>query len=365
MTGTSEVIWGHFCFEDGRRTLRDVVSDQTLQLTGTSAGPDHHFRYRDPDVDTSIVVSVIGETTFQVDFNGRHMRDVANDYALWRRLAFFLPDALPVWFNDAPSWSAVRLLGGWQNASWQSSFGLTSTVTHTDPVFGTNRSAPRWVDQLDLFPIDARPFTWHYVAPETVAPVIELKTIAGEVPRLDRTVPLEAQLANAPRFVRQDGNAALFLQHVGAAYIHEDYTPMVRYGYVNRKVVFGFSANRSSGILCLAWPMLVGADTPAGYFKDISSVPAGTRATESLELREELLFALIDIQGAMPPITDIPTIRKQDHLGYREIVARDPDEAHWMSDIDFGSYLDSMMDTPRRSPFGAAEVKFNTRWKFA
>ena len=341
MAGSSEVIWGHFCFEDDRKTLRDIISDQTLQLTGTSGGSDHVFRYRDPDVDTSVVVSVIGSTMLQVDFNGHLMREVADDYALWRRLAFFLPDALPVWFCDTATAHTVRLVGGWQNAIWKRSFILTSIVTHVDAVFGANRSAPPWVDRLDLFPIDSRSRTWHYVAPQTVAPAVELKTVPGEVPRLDRTVPLELQLANAPRFVRQDGNAALFLQHVSAAYRREDYAPMPRYGYVNRKVVFGFSAC-SSGILRGAWPILVGADTSSGYFKDISSVPAGTLAEASLELREELLFALIDIQDAMQLIEDLPTIRMEDHRGYREIVAKDPKEARWMSDMVFGSYLDTM-----------------------
>lgn len=358
MAGTSEVIWGHFCFEDGRQTLRDVISDQTLQLTRTSAGPEHHFRYRDPDLDASIVVSVIGESTLEVDFNNRHMRDVADDYALWRRLAFFLPDALPVWLCDAAGSHLVRLLGGWQNAVWKPSFALTSTTGHVDLVSGTGRNAPHWSERITLFPLDSGPLTWHYVAPLSVAPVVELKTIPGAVPRLDKSVSLESQLVHAPRFVRQDGNAALFHQKIVQNFMREDHYPEPYYGYVNRKAAFTFCSSSWLGISRSVQPALVGADTPAGYFEEFRSTPAGLFADLSLDLREELLFALIDIQDAMPSAYDLPTIRKEDHSGYAEIIARNADEASWMSDIVFGRYLDWLRDTPRRSPFGYSDTRF-------
>lgn len=358
MAGASEVIWGHFRFEDGRKTLRDVVSNQTLQLTGTSAGPNHRFRYRDPDVDTPIVVSVIGETTLQVDFNTPHMRVVADDYALWRRLVFFLPDALPVWLCEAADGHIVRLVGGWQNAAWKPSFTLTSITGHVDLVSGTNRNASPWIGRINLFPLDSRPLTWHYVAPPSVAPVVDLKTIPGAVPRLDKSVTLESQLVHAPRFVRQDGNAALFHQKIVQSFVREDHYPLPYYGYVNRQVAFTFSASSWLGISRNVQPTLVGADTPAGYFEEFRSTPAGLFADPSLDLREELLFALIDIQGAMPLAYDLPTIRKQDHSGYAEIIARNPDEASWMSDIVFARHLDWLRDTPRRSAFGDSVTRF-------
>lgn len=364
MADTSEVIWGHFRFEDGGKTLRDIASDQTLHLSDASEGSDHVFRYRDPDLDASVVVSVIGSTMFEVDFNGHLMREVADDYALWRRLAFFLPDALLVWFCDMTTSHTVRLLGGWQNATWKRSFSLTSRVTYAASVSGANRSAPPWVDRLDLLPIDSRPLTWHYVAAPIVAPAVELKTVPGEVPRLDRTVPLELQLANALRVVRQDGNAALFLEHVLTSCRREDYEPMPRYGYVNRNVAFSVCADGWSGVSVRGRPTLVRAPTASRHFKEVISLSTGPMAEPSLALREELLFALIDIQGVLQSIDNLPTIRKEDHCGYRELFTRDPKEAEWMSDIVFGLHLDKMDGTPRRSPFDAAALDFQTRWKF-
>ena len=108
--------------------LHHVATGQRL-VPGAVAGDVILFEYRDPDIVQPVAVrlnesgspyasSYFGNEAI-VDWNLGDHTAVRNDYGLWRRLTWFLLDALLVWLiEERRRQRSVLVLGGWFNGSW-------------------------------------------------------------------------------------------------------------------------------------------------------------------------------------------------------------------------------------------------------
>lgn len=363
----AETVWGQFEYDRGRELLRNIFSGQAIELGSES--PDRCvFTYRDGEIQAEIVAQR-RPWGWTVDFND--MAVVKQSYGLWRRLAFGLPDCLTFWFSGGRSAfevgrvHQVTLEGGWQNGRWAASARITADAgghPH-DPNSSLNPAPPR--NALTLFPLDGRPSTWRYIDVRDATSETRLATVPGrDLPLLDRTQGLEAQLARAPRFVRDDGCAVLFHRYIEVNFHRgEDYDPRPYYGYVNERVAFTFDAYSSYGVWNYSNPILATDDSdPDTHFDKLAVLSKDvTRATLALDLREELFFALFDICGVKQEVATgagFPMLLERDREGWAADRGGYPDEEASWKGLMFAQYLDRMMDLPMRSPLSMGRTSF-------
>jgi hypothetical protein len=363
MTEPSDVVWGQFKFNEDQKLLVNVLSGQTIQLKQQGADACV-FDYGDGEIETSIIVQQKGWQLF-VDFRRDEMASVARTYGLWRRMAFFLPDSLMFWFFggrsplDPWSRSKVILVGGWQNGRWDSSLLVESFVFYPpDPkLLGDPQNTA-----IKLFPLNATPITWRFLDARHIAPEVKLTTTqGGDIPFLDRAVAIDKQIANAPRFMREDGGAVLFHRFVQVNFHRgEDYDPVPYYGYGNEHVAFTLSAQSNSGVSGYIDPLLVSWDAaPKDYFTSLLAMGGKIYPTLSLRLREELFFALLDIKGVrLGPGKKWPIIRERDSEELDYYRKRIPEDAYRWNGIVFGAHLHAIDGMPMRSPAGLAQTSF-------
>jgi hypothetical protein len=357
-----ETVWGQFEYDRNRELLRNIFSGQSIEL-GSESAERCVFTYRDAETQAEIVAQR-RPWGWTVDFND--MAVVQRSYGLWRRLVFGLPDGLTFWFSGGRSTFEVgrphqiTLEGGWQNGRWAPSSMITAYAGGYpyDPNSPINPSPPR--NPLTPFPLDGRPSTWRYVDVRDAAPETKLATLPGpELPFLDRSQPLEAQLARAPRFVRDDGRAVLFHRYIAVNFHRgEDYDPTPYYGYVNEHVALTLDTYSSYGVWHYSNPILASEWVlPDVQFDDLQVLSKDvTRAEPALNLREELFFALFDICAVRQEIAiggGFPMLRERD----RETLDSYPNDGPY-NGIMFGRYLDKMALLPMRSPFGMASTTF-------
>lgn len=210
-----------------------------------------------------------------------------------------------------------------------------------------------------MFPLNGEALHWRFVDVPNIVPEARLATVPeGDVPLLDRTVPLEEQLARSPRFVREDGGAVLFHRFV-AVHFHrgEDYDPEPHYGFANGRVAFTFTASNSFGVWNCVDPILLSPDAAAASFDAIGDKNWRQPVTLSLGLREELFFALFDIARVRPAHgAGWPTILEYDRGRLGEYRVKYRNEAFRWNGIRFGSHLDMIAGLPMRSPLSVART---------
>jgi hypothetical protein len=360
LSATQGFTWDQFDHDAGRNLLRNVCSSQAIRLAQQGAG-SWVFDYEDGEAAIAIPVRQRARE-FSVDF--RPLTSVVRTYGLWRRLAFFLPDALAFWFlggrEPLEPWlpSKVDLLGGWQNGAWDPAlFVRCSVFVRADPkLHDFTPGTP-----IALCPLQAPPPRWRFVNAPRVEPEVKLNTIpAADMPLLDHTVPIDEQIAGAPRFIRQDGGAVLFHRRVEVNFHRgEDYDPLPRYGYCNRNVAFSFYAHSSSGVGSYDAPVLLHDAAPDSYFVRRTAINDRILVAPALALREELFFSLIDIIGVRRTVrAELPVIREADQAGFAYYRDRLPEDEYAWTGIKFGSHLDTIDDLPMRSPAGIARTSF-------
>ncbi len=116
--------------EEPGEALHQVWTGQ--RLIPVRRGDGYVFHYRDSEIEHRIRVdrrarhARIGSAQrevlledFEVDWLAPRHRAIAERYGAWRRLSWFLLDALAVWLRPRhPRLSAIRLRGGWQGGRW-------------------------------------------------------------------------------------------------------------------------------------------------------------------------------------------------------------------------------------------------------
>ena len=96
-----DLICGFYEYDATGRSLTQPLTRQSIRLTHQEDG-GFWFDYLDDEVTVSFVVErAEPRHTFMMNLDRSASRAIAECYGLWRRVAFFLLDALPVWFSVA------------------------------------------------------------------------------------------------------------------------------------------------------------------------------------------------------------------------------------------------------------------------
>lgn len=361
----SDLRWGQFQYADGKKSLTNVLSGQTIRLQ-RKTWKVHVFVYSDGNVEVPVIVQqkVWG---WHVDFDD--IEGARENCGLWRRLAFFLPDSLAFWFRGGrtsfePGPDLITLQGGWQNGTWNPSSLITCNAggyPH-DPQSPLNPPTPQ--KRRTLPSLDSQPTVWRFLDAESIVAETKLATMFGDrIAVLDHATPIDRQLAASPRFVRDDEGATLFLRYVSVNFHRgEDYDPKLHYGYVNGCVGFTFIADTSYGAWMFNEPVLSSSNVVlADHFDHIDDKAGRVWADLCLDLREELFFALFDICRLQSEAGgDWPTVRERDPENFDYYRQKFPKEAHLWTGTTFGRNLHGISGMPMCSPLSTARTSFSS-----
>jgi hypothetical protein len=232
------------CYELTGDGLVCPLTQQRLHAVGGCQG-GVLFDYADAEVHTRIIVGFTPSgaadewLSARVDWNAPEHRAVRESYGLWRRLTWFLLDALLVWQDEGGrSASGVSISGAWVAGRWFSdarcSTGLNLSGTHRDDLI--EEIAP-----FDLFPLDTPAPYWRYMPGPSGTREAWLAT-CGELDRVfvaDASDTLESQLAEVPRFISSDGNTLFF--HKVSPNVGPEYAPAIQYGFADGDFAFYFT----------------------------------------------------------------------------------------------------------------------------
>ncbi len=352
------MICGQYELDGHSGSLIHVDTGQSIRKLSAD-GEAWRFEYRDGDATIAFAVSVDTPRSgiASVDFNRWDMQSFRLGYGLWRRVSFFLLDGLIAWFfvveGAQEKTRSVKLIGGWQNGLWNRSLILQGGGANSN---GERAQAGRRFSADALCPLDREPPAWRYIPVASVLPEVALHTVPGlgTVPTLDQSAPIFRQIAGAPQFARDDGKAFLFHRFVQAHFHRgEDYDPQPYYGYVNDSVAFTMNAQRPYGVRSFLDPILASPSVEfdgwfAGEWPSYVLRPAPI-------LREELTFALVDIQGVISQVNStLPMILERDRErleSYRSFPVT-PEEEQYFRGIRFGQYLNMIMGWHPESSLG-------------
>ena len=362
-----ETICGQYGFDEAARSLSHLDSGQSIREVQSEGGL-RRFEYSDTDVTLTFGLE-IGGTNLQIatsDFHEPSMEAAHQTYGLWRRLAFFLLDALTVWLFAAErgrqNWQ-VHLRGGWQNGRWNPALVLKTSNSGLPSGFKMARG--RYSEAV-VHPLDLEPRSWRYVSVDD--PILEaaLATIPGrgDIPLIDLSTPIDEQLAKVPRFVRDDDQATLFHRYAKVNFSRgEDYSPIPYYGYINETMAFTFYSQSFQGVGGYMEPMTSKSNEDLRtYLATFNPELGGISLPPTC--REELFYALIDIQEVIENILDkrypiLPMILERDRERieyFKKINGFTPqDERHFLG-VRFGSDLNCMRGLPLRSPLGITKT---------
>lgn len=233
------------CVVTGQRLVfRSIAADRVL------------VDYRDREITVPVTVRLTdspppGTPTYfgteaLVDWNLDQHRGVKRNYGLWRRLTWFLLDALLVWLNEENRRQrSVLVLGGWFNGQWLKKGRFHVAGSRPD------RGAAALAE--DVLPYDA-------ISPGMTAPTWRFEpgvggaregrpaVVArdGDLPVLDLRIPIDRQLSDVPRFVGSDGSLLFF--HRVVPHVGPEYAPAMEYGLVGRDYAFYFFARHGTPV---------------------------------------------------------------------------------------------------------------------
>ena len=295
------LLYGAYDREPGG-ALHHVATGQRL-LPGQIVDDRVRFEYRDREINLPLFVELTDSpnrdpaTGFGVDavvdWNLDQHLSVKTQYGLWRRLTWFLLDALLVWLTEeGRPQRSVRVYGGWFNGSWLKRGRFFVSIAK--PAVCADALLEE-IPSYELVPLRTVSPRWRFDAglPGAREGRIAVKPGNEDVPVADLRVPVDQQLSDVPRFISDDGSILFFhrvIPHTGP-----DYAPSMAYGLVGTDYAFYFSA-RSVTLLDVPIAMRPGG---AGYpprlrervpdFLD-TRLPNGRWRLHPV-LREQLFFA--------------------------------------------------------------------------
>jgi hypothetical protein len=238
---------------DSGGSLHHVQTGQRLVVRSID-GDRVLVEYRDREISVPVLVRLTGSpapgtpTYFGrealVDWNLPQHLQVKEDYSRWRRLTWFLLDALLVWLiEEGRPERSVLALGGWFNGRWleKGRFLCGGSL----PERGAAVLAEE-VPSYDPVALGMAPPSWHFEPGLPGAREGRLAVISrdGDVPVIDLGVPIERQLSDVPRFVGSHGSILFFhrvIPHVGP-----EYAPGMAHGLVGKDYAFYFAANHGT-----------------------------------------------------------------------------------------------------------------------
>lgn len=166
---------------------------------------------------------------------------VNEKYGAWRRLTWFLLDAILVWLiEEKHPCQAVLLLGGWFNGIWTDK-GRFQSNGGRSPTY--RQSTLIGLFDYPICPLDMKAPKWHYERGQDGAQEGRVAFYGDgiEVPVIaDTGVPISEQLSNVPRFIGDDGTILFF--HRVVPHSGPEYSPSIDYGLITSDYGFYFSA---------------------------------------------------------------------------------------------------------------------------
>ncbi len=153
-----------------------------------------------------------------IDFRSDDFATLQVQYGRWRRLSWFLLDAVLVWAaRDRLPQHEVGILGGWLDAEWDGAAYFSSSFSA--PPEGSARYfdwplKPYAPTALDIAAPQWR-FLYEVGRPLACEVWLEARLGANGWPVLDETTPLADQIGNVPRFV-SDAGTILFFNRIDA-----------------------------------------------------------------------------------------------------------------------------------------------------
>ena len=324
--------------------LHHVATGQWL-VPGAVTADRMLFEYRDREIELPIRVrltqsgpphpsSYFGREAI-VDWNLREHAVVRNDYGLWRRLTWYLLDALLVWLIEGGGpQRSVLITGGWFNGSWleKGRFFLTGSR----PEAGASEIVED-IPSYDPVPLRTAAPLWQFEPglPGTREGRIAVRPGDSDLPVADVDVPIDRQVADVPRFVGSDGSILFF--HRVFPHAGPEYAPAMDYGLVGKDYAFYFRAGHGTLI-----------DTPIALRPDRG--PYNPRLRERIpdlyrqflsvqdrwrlhpSLREQLFFAGAEAYALFfeVPRASRPMMRSVEHA----------------QDMPFGDDLSQIYDAP-------------------
>jgi hypothetical protein len=366
-----EIIFGQYETDENAPRLRHIITGQSITLIDKGAQGALGFEYADAEVTVPFYVK-LEDSVGIIDFAHPETRVIARNYGLWRRMTYFLLDALVVWlFPPTAEYSGphrrIDAIGGWRNGAWDPLATLQAAIVWSKP---ENAHAAPKAEAHVLCPLDAKPLAWTYVEPKHIEAKIEL----GAVPNSDgiqvlaSIEALELKLAGAPRFVREDRGAFLYHSCVNMNFHRgEDYDPIPFYGYANRDVAFtiGGQTAYGLGLSSVTEPILLRPDVAfETCFTRWLQIGSSAYFALSPALLEEFIFALVDIAGVMEAAkTEFPFVREHDRDQWESAVRlasavpiASADERRLWRGSQFGRHLDNFLGLTLGSPFGMAHT---------
>lgn len=219
-------------------------------------------------------------------------------YGRWRRLTFFLLDAVPALLEHR--WpervSNVRLFGGWFNGEWNESGWFRANRLTPQTLLCGSKSAC-------LFPLAATAPLWRYELGKAGRLQAAIKVQAHEpfamLPLADATVPIADQLANVPRCLSSNGDCLFFSRVI--SFQGPDYRPGICHGFVTDGFIFELMDYHSVPI---AAPIRRQAERRFDEALEWETDGLSPRARLHPPYCERLLFAGVDAHTAMQAALD-------------------------------------------------------------
>lgn len=232
-------------------------------------------------------------------------------YGRWRRLTFFLLDAVPALLEHG--WpervSNVRLFGGWFNGEWNEGGWFRADRLTPGRLLCGSKSA-------SLFPLAATAPVWRYEPGTAGRSQAAIKLRAHEpfamLPLADATMPIADQLAKVPRCVSSNGDCLFFSRVI--PFQGPDYAPGICHGFVTDGFIFELMDYHSGPI---AAPIRRQAERRVDEALEWEWESDGLSPRTRLhpDYCERLLFAGVDAHTAMQGALewDRPTMVDPEH----------------------------------------------------
>jgi hypothetical protein len=206
--------------------------------------------YQDSEISLRFSVQLLKDGSYYgkvalVDWNEGPYHLVRAKYGAWRRLTWFLLDAVLVWLiEEQHTHRSVLLVGGWLNGRWLVKGRFQSSYSD----FGKGQT---WLKEdvrpYRPYPLDMEAPLWSYepgLGGAREGKIACVDREGGEVPVADTLIPVAEQLSHVPRFVANDGTILFF--HRVVPHSGPEYSPSMDYGVAAADYAFYFSAAHGS-----------------------------------------------------------------------------------------------------------------------
>lgn len=307
---------GLHCVATGQRLVVLSESGGRVFCSYSDAEVTHEFSFALLDADADY------GTTALLDWNRNAPRRIVQSYGTWRRLTWFLLDAILVWLiEEKRQQQSVLVLGGWFNGEWltrgrfQSSWfdGGTGRDRLLEPVrpyapFSLGVRAPKWRFEPG-------------VEGAREGRILLLEEEEGELALADPAISVAEQLSDVPRFVADDGSMLFFHRIIPLS--GPEYSGTMQYGLVADDCGFYFAASYG-GISGKPFRLRPAASTACAVIREavpeylnspVLARPPASSWRLHPALREKLYFAGAEAKALFfdRPYEQYPVMRSIEH----------------------------------------------------